>query len=567
MILSTAEISAIILDNPGRKLIKKGTDYSKRLRRHLYGEGLEDHISAITGFERPSIADLRKKYTRSNKDLFSRLSRPVDKVFTAKGGSLYYNLPDTAEKKARQLAQSLPNGMTTRKWVETYWRSHLMDDPFGIVFMELLPVQEALIARQAGQSFVYPTYKSITRIYDYKLKGSKLDYVVFRLDSSEKADYGIKDDVSAFRIVDDSFDYIVTHTDKDEVNILPAFTLRNFFGEVPAILNSDLVDPADEDCVLSLFDPVIELAEDFLLDGSIRRVHKFMHGFPKYVEYGSTCHECSGTGKKEAKTCEYCNGSGRKAMTRVSDIKLLQWPESKDENVILPGDTAAYISPDQTFHDISTADLADLENSMHVTMWGSQANIQTTGMSQAQSGSQRTATEVMNEMKPEADRLITISEMAETRHKFILDAIIRLQVAPTYQGSSVNYGRRYLLEGPDTIWLKYSDARTKGSPQNILDTLLNEYFEANYQSDPVGLAIAKKLMYVEPFVHMTTQNLQILSPDPADYKAKLYFSEWLATVNEATLLSSTVEQLRADLLIWSGAKQLPQPEPKTLVAA
>ena len=213
------------------------------------------------------------------------------------------------------------------------------------------------------------------------------------------------------------------------------------------------------------------------------------------------------------------------------------------------------------------ADLSDLENSMHVTMWGSQSNIQTSGMSQKADGSQRTATEAMNEMKPEADRLIAISEMAETRHKFILDAIIRLQVTPTYQGSSVNYGRRYLLEGPDTIWLKYSDARTKGSPQNILDTLLNEYFEANYQSDPVGLAIAKKLMYVEPFVHLTTQNLQLLTPDPADYKAKLYFSEWLATVNEATLLSSTVEQLKADLLAWSGVKQLPQPEPKALPAA
>lgn len=568
MILSTADITAIILENPGAEIVKKGQAYSTTLRRHLYGEGLEKHITAIAGFERESVHALRKAYARSNKALFSRLMRPIDKVFTAKGGSLYYNLPDTAEKRARQMTQNLPNGMTVRKWVETFWRSHLMDDPFGLVFMELLPMQDAIQAKNAGNSFVYPTYKSISTVYDYKLKGSKVEYVAFKMDSSEKKEYGIKDEVSAFRVVDDSFDYIVIHTDKDKVEILAAFTLRNFFGEVPAILNSDLVDASDEDCVLSPLDPVIELAEDFLLDGSIRRVHKFLHGFPKYVEYGSVCHECKGSGKKEAKTCEACGGSGKKAMTRVSDVKLLEWPESKEENVILPADTAAYISPDQTFHDISTADLADLENSMHVTLWGSQGKVQTSGMSQSQDGTQRTATEVMDEMKPEADRLIAISEMAETRHKFILDKLITLNLSlPGYQGSSVNYGRRYLLEGPDTIWLKYSDARTKGSPQNILDTLLNEYFEANYQSDPVGLAIAKKLMYVEPFVHLTTQQLQTLTPDPADYKAKLYFSEWLATVNEATLLSSTVEQLRADLLVWSGAKQLPQPEPKALPAA
>ena len=561
MILSAQQIVDIILENPGLARVNKGVAYSKKLQAHLYGKDIDtlEALNQIDGFERPSLKTLRAKYAKSNKDLFARLSRPLDKIFSARGGSVYINLTDAAEKKAEILSTDVRNGQSVRKWVESTWTPHMLDDPFGIVFMEILPAQQAVLAQRAGKSFVYPTYRSIQDIYDYLPKGNRLEYVVFNLTKEEKKAYSVDPEYTVYRLIDDAADYLVRKHD-NKAEILTTFTLTNYFGEVPGMINTDLLDPVNDLCFLSLFDKAIELADEFLLTGSIQTTHKFLHGFPKYAEFAGQCPECGGTGVHEGKKCEDCRGAGVKPISRVSDMKLLAFPESKDDPIVLPADVGAYISPDKTFHDISTADLQLLEDKMHVTIWGAQSQQQTSGMAASQSGDTKTATEIVSEFKPQADRLVVVSEMAEARHKFILDSVIRLQVSPGYTGSSVNYGRRYMLESPDEIWLKYSDARTKGAPQNVLDSLLNEYFEANYQSDPIGLQIARKLMYVEPFVHLSALQLKALTPDPRDYKSKLYFSEWLALQNNGALLSQDVATLRQSLDAYAAGKQIPEPQ-------
>ena len=169
-------------------------------------------------------------------------------------------------------------------------------------------------------------------------------------------------------------------------------------------------------------------------------------------------------------------------------------------------------------------------------------------------------------MKPQSDRLIPVSEMAEARHKFILDAVVRLQVLPSYSGSSVNYGRRYILESPDSLLEKYNKARLAGAPQNVLDGLLNEYYESNYQNDQYSLGIAKKLMYVEPFVHYTSLQLKALDPDPVDYKMKLYYPEWLSTINDAQIIGYSVDELKQQLMAYTASKNLPA-DTKQLPAA
>lgn len=561
MILSAPQIVDIILNNPGLARVNKGVAYSKKLQAHIHGKDVSnlEAFSQIDGFERPSLKTLRAKYAKSNKDLFARLSRPLDKVFSARGGSVYINLPETAEKKAEILATNVRNGKSVRKWVETTWTPHLLDDPFGIVFMEMLPKQQAIIAQREGRPWVYPTYRSIQDIYDYLPKGNRLEYVVFNLTKEEKQAFGVDEKSTVYRLIDDANDYLVKKEDK-KAEILTAFTITNYFGEVPGMINSDLPDPTADNCFLSLFDKAIELADEFLLKGSIKTTHDFLHGFPKYAEFSGQCHECGGTGLHEGKKCDDCKGTGVRSISRVSDMKQLAFPESKDDPIILPSEVGAYISPDATFHEIATNDLQMLEDKMHVTIWGAQSQQQTSGMAASQSGETKTATEIVSEFKPQADRLVTVSEMAEARHKFILDNIIRMQVQPGYSGSSVNYGRRYMLESPDEIWYKYSDARAKGAPQNVLDTLLNEYFEANFQSDPIGLQIAKKLMYVEPFVHLSALQLKALTPDPLDYKSKLYFSEWLALQNNGALLSQDVATLRQSLDTYAAGKQIPEPQ-------
>lgn len=545
MILTLADIQQIVKENPGKQRVQKGVEYSKKLRRHIYGEGLEQHIQLITGYEKEEMKELRKKYCRSNKDLFSRLGRPIDKVFSARGGSIYYNLADTQERQARLLAQDVRDGYSVRKWVEVFWKPHMLDDPFGLLFLEILPAQQAAMARQQGKSFVYPTYKSINNIFDYLTRGNRLEYIFFKLTGEEKKVFGFDDKKTIYRVVDDAFDYFVEH-DNQTIAVLQAFTLPNYFGEVPAIINSDFINPQCENHFLSLYDDIIELAEEFLVDGSIKRTHKFMHGFPKYSEFADDCIECSGSKFVGAEKCTVCGGTGKKLMTRVSDVKMLPWP-GKDESVILPTQVGGYVSPDKTFFEISQTELQHLEDAMSITLWGTMSRLKTSGMSTGGDGTTKTATEIMDEIKPQSDRLHPISEMAETRHKFILDFIVKLQVNMSYQGASVNYGRRYMLEGPDAIWLKYSDARKSGSAQNVLDDLLQEYYEAKYMTDPIALAVSQKIIYVEPFVHNTMDETKEWPIPPFERLRKAYFLDWYSTKSDSEILISSIEELKKDL--------------------
>lgn len=551
MILSEDQIRSIIKDNPAKVIVKAGQDYSDKMRMHIYGEKMAENTSAITGFENEDLMKVRAKYSRSNKDLFARLGRPIDKVFSAKGGSIYYNLPEAAEKQARSLSSNV-RGYSVRKWIEMFWRAHMLDDPFGLVFLEILPKTEAVLAKQQGKSFIYPTYKSISSIYDYQTTGSSLEYVVFNLSKADKKSYGLDPDDIIFRVVDDANDYMVKKVDNDNILILYAFTIPNYFGVVPAMTNSDLVNADKENCFISFYDDAIELAEHFFLKGSIKITHEFLHAYPKYWQYATVCGECNGTKFKDALPCKSCAGTGKGTLQKVSDAMLLDFPSSKDEPIVTPN-VAGYVTPDRAYYEIATTDLHLLEDAMNVTIWGSQARTKTLGMSMdGKSQVTKTATEIVDEVKPQADRLNVISEMAEKRHKFIIDNLIRLQVSQGYQDSSINYGRRYMIEGPDIIWEKYMDARTKGAAMSALDDLLIEYYEAKFTSDPVKLAIQVKLMKVEPFVHLTIQQTDLSgSITPENKIMKAYFGEWLSEQTDAILLSGNVKVLRDSLKNYS----------------
>lgn len=562
MILSKTEIDNIIINNPNKALIAAGQKYNMEMRKHFYGDRLDSALPVIDGYEKPNLRELRIKYAKSNRDLFNRLSRPLDKVFSARGGSVYYNLPDAQEKKARILASDVRGGMSVKKWNENVWKKHYMDDPYGLTFLEIAEPQKASLLYSQGKSAVYPTYKSIQCIYDYQPSGTRLEYVVFKVGNSEKALLNYKPEDQVYRVVDDAVDVYVKR-DGDSVSIIDE--MPNYFGYVPGIINSDIPDPNIEGGHISIFDDVLELANNFLLKGSIKLTYEFLFAFPKYWEYADDCKHCKGTGIEPStidKLCKECNGSKKSFMSKVSDAKLLSHPQSKEDPVITPN-VAGFVTPPKDYYDISTTDLQLIEDLMQYTMWGASNAQKTQGLGTNAAGP-KSATEITTELKPQSDRLHPISECAESVHKFILDGVVLIQVNNSYPGSNVNYGKRYMIEGPDVIWEKYSDARTKGAAISILDDLLMEYYEAKYNSDPVKLAIQIKLMKVEPFVHMTVTQVKALDPGEADYKAKLYFGEWLSLQNDVTLISRSTEDLRADMYTTTGTKELKSPEPKKL---
>lgn len=568
MILSLTDITAIIRDNPNKALIAAAKADAKLLRGHIRGENKAGQLPVIEGWEDNALHKLRTKYANSNKDLFARLSRPIDKVFTAKGGSVYYNLADAADKKARSFASNITNGYSVKRWVEQFWKPHFLDDPNGFILMEILPTNEALKAKAEGRPYTVPVYKCVDHVYDYRPKGTGLEYIVFeKCTPAELKANGLNETWTVHRVIDDAYDYFVRWDgDTKTATILSSNSFPNIFREVPAMLCGDIPHSSTEGLMVSFFHDIIEIANSFLLKGSIKMTHDFLHGFPKYWEYADDCKACGGSGMKDGEDCKVCGGTGRSPMTKVSDVKILRHPSSKEDPVITPN-VAGYVGPSRDYWEMSGADLKDLENLANFTAWGATSKVQTSGMSANAKGETKTATEVMDEVKPQADRLYVVSEAAEKRHKFILDMAIRAQIAPNYTGASVNYGKRYMLESADIIWQKYSDAKAKKAPVSALDDLYLEYLDAKYGSDPVKLAIMQKLMKVEPFFHFTALDVKGMEPDPEDYKAKLYFGEWLSEKTEPEILVGVESALREDLKAYVSSKQLPAPPAPKLLPA
>lgn len=547
MIASREQIKEIVINRPNKALVAAAVEKHKLLRMHMYGDGLKDYITNITGFEEKSLTDIRKKYAKSNKALFARLGRNVDKVFSARGKSIYYNLSDNLDKMAMRYCMDVRNGMSAWQWVETYWKELFKADPNGCIFMEV------------GVGETYPTYKSSATYHDYSPKGAGFDYICFTVSEQEKRAAGleaIKEKV--YRFVDDAFDYYVKVVN-DDIEIINSHTYTNYYRVVPAIVNSDYADALVDGLMLSLFDDVIEDAQEYLIKGSIKVTHDFRHGFPKYWEFADDCNKCGGDRVFEGKTCPECKGSGKNLILSVSKAKALNYPQTKDDPNVAPH-VGGYIEPSQTYHDIATHDMALLEGTMKYTVWGTQPHIGTSGMKADGNGDVKTATEVVADLQPEIDRLMTLSSMAEKRIKFIIDSVVRFQLRENYSGASVNLGRRYLMESADTLWDRYVRAKESGADDSLLDELYFEYIETKYSTDPNGLDIMLKLKNVVPFFHKSVEEVNKLGVSDDVYKQKLYAGEWQKSVQDSYLLQTTIEQLRKDLAEYANGMELQKPD-------
>lgn len=548
--LSNADIKEIIEKNPNKELVQFGRSQRARARLHLYGVGMDSYLTSIEGFEKPFMHALRLKFAPPNKDMFARVDKPIDKVFTARGGSSYYNLGPEGNQQAADLEASVRNGIPVKKWLEDYWEPHIKDDPMGVIFIEV---------DRTGRA--YPTYKCIDNIYDYHPDGTGFEYIVFDIGNAEKLRMGLVKEDKVWRVVDDRADRIIKFDGQDIVEV-PSQTYTNWFYDVPARVIGFVANP-DGDGYVSFYDPAFDLADQYLLKQSIKLTSDFMHAFPKYWEFGDDCVDCGGTGLIKGKKHAECKGTGKKLMTRPSDIKILSYPDKETPNIA--PQVAGYVEPSKTFWEIATADLGILEQKITTTIWGSK-NTQKLepgkGLKGAPNG-QVTATEIMDNRAPECDALHLIANAAEGMDKFIMDHLIMKNLQQTSYirkgGCSKNYGRRWLIEEPDALLDRYSAAREKGLSPGILYGMYEQYLEAKYQGDGVSLNLHKKLVKVEPFMHLTLEEVKALG-DPEEVRRKQWYGEWLASMDGDRLIMSSVKELQTLFTAFCATKPLGMPE-------
>lgn len=553
------QIQQIIKLNPNKQLISNAKTVANNLMMQVYGVGLQDSLPKYGYFESDAIHAERLQGAISNKDLFERILKREEMVFSAQGGVSYYDGLNTEQTLSFDaVLDNIRFNMTIRKWVKEFALNAYRTDPMSLLFVEVSP--------DAKQ--VYPTYKSISCIFDYKTTGRKVEYVAFNMTVGDCLNFCVVDPglenmqssqtTSYYRFIDDAYDYIVKNTDGviSEYSSLPLL-----FDSLPAIVTSDLINFQNPYQFSSPLDRTIELAQEFLQDRSIRNLSKKYTGFQKVVEPLVQCGTCNGTGYYLGAACPDCTtgrqdkGTGFKLVTKVSDVMRI--PIDTDSNFDFKK-YFGYIAPDISTWDKQDTSLNDLENFMVDTYWGTVNRTTTTGPTQGETGldSNKTATQVNEDIKPIYARLNMTADWAEQTENALCDFIGEYLYKDSFKKSARTYGRYYILETPDEIRVTYLDTKSKGAPQSTLSEILSKYYHSLYAENKIKLNISLKLMRVEPFVHYTTVQVQAMNPSRIDFFCKMYFSEWLATLEEAYLVIAKVDKMIADLVVYSTQKMV-----------
>ncbi|MDH5570374.1 MAG: hypothetical protein OEY89_01335, partial [Gammaproteobacteria bacterium] len=102
----------------------------KRLNVHINGKDTPGYLTQIGGIENRNQLKLRQDYLTTNRHLLSNLSRPIDKVFSAKGGGNIYNISQTAkEKRLRDKLSNIRHGKSIRTWIKDIQSNKYYTDP------------------------------------------------------------------------------------------------------------------------------------------------------------------------------------------------------------------------------------------------------------------------------------------------------------------------------------------------------------------------------------------------------------------------------------------------------
>lgn len=480
---------------------------SKELFALVYGEDFHNLlINKIEKIENSDRAIARRKYSIDIRDLFERVMVQRDNVFSADGGSDYFeDINDARKENIKKYLSSFKSG----KSLDEYLSKNLFQlsdvDPNGLMFLEYK-------SENGNLKDIYPTYKSIQDIQNYDPNGTKVNWVLFSpVDVIEK-----RNTYKKWRYVDKDRD--VTIIEKNGFTVSEDFSFDNEFGEVPAVVLSN-IEKIGTNTRLSWLFFVKELTKKYARDLSVKTIYEFLQGFPKHWRYVMLCNTCKGTGQKDGGKCPSCGGKGHIGNSDVTDDIMLPLPTDKENDLIVAPNISGYISPDLDTLKHQEESLRQLEGLIEQTIWGTKKEKDSSGS--------ETATGRYIDTQPIINKLNTFSDFAESIHNTLASYVVNI-VDKLGSGETLYskiYGKRFIIESPDVLMEKYGKAKMEGQPITVLDKLLSELISAKYKSQINMRQLMIKKSKVEPYVHLSTTEVKDIFGSIEANKKQL-FSQW-----------------------------------------
>lgn len=551
------------------KLIEKGVSdnlylarkKAKKVNMHITGKNVVDFLKRLDDYETHAQKLLREKLVKSNRSLFSFILRPTDKVFTAKGGSVSYNLPQEDIGMLSDKLSDIADGLDIKKYLKKVVKKHYFIDPNAVLFIDV-----------DGEGMLETHVVTSNDIMWYETKGNVVKSIIFEpyrreISKEEQVRFNAisvdrlkrEQDKLYYRVIDSSTDRVFVN-DGGRISEQTSSRSINYFGFVPALILGDEKNP-NEDIFESFIADVIDDADALLRLVSTSTIHDLAHLYPRYWEYATECNRCKGEGTitvvvddvvSSEEVCGSCGGDGYSHRTNPSDAKILQQPQ--DGEVVIAPNVAGFVSPDLMTAKFYQEKMDIDRNRMFQATWGT---------TYQQGGKRETATGRFLDAQPVQDKLGDMSDTFAKMHKFMLDCYGKVLLRKRGYESYVSYGKRYILESPDDILKKYMEGTKTNISETVILDLRKQYFDAEYQSDTFELQKNIKLSNIEPFPTMTPGAVMALASLPEDDRLrKMYYSTWLNSLSEAEKVFLNEDQLRTSLDNYITSKQLIKDEPE-----
>lgn len=530
-VLTPAEVIAAAA-KPASKAIQAMRDEADELAVHYFGDRaeVEAYLTDMSGFESERRKELKQKLAIANTFLVQDLLRPADNLWNAKGGSRKLgSSSEMALEILRSKIADAADGAGLRSYMKNTWFERFVTDPNGIIFVE------------NNEKDAWPTFKSIHSIRSYEISGYRVEWVAFEPDFVDE-----KTGVKLLWVVDDRMHYRVELTG-DKATILEDLSLVNAFGVTPAVVNSG-IENTKKGFRDSLISKQLDLLKSYLNKNSRKEIHQNFHDYPIAWEYETVCPVCSGTrrimaqGGATTEVCYACAGTGLSSAKDPSVVRVLRNPT--EDNPGAPTPPAGYVQPEIATMQAQRTELDWVFDKMFFSLWGATT----------ERAENETATGRFIDAQPVNNQLTAVSDMAENVEKLLIDFFGAFYTPGLYkpEDTVLLYGKRFLIETPDQIWLKYLTAKEKKAPEAAKNLLLEQYYESEFVNDPYSFDYYAKLIRVEPFVHDTTQDvLGWAFVSDQDKAAKVYFQQWLDTVSKSEVLTTDVSKLRESLRAYA----------------
>ena len=508
------------------KWVKESRIQSKTLRALVTGEGFQEElVERIEHLESHERIEVRRKYSKDIRDLFSRLMKKRQNVFDANGGSENSDITNETIKELfdDRIANFKANKSLYKYLSENFFQ--LTDiDPNGVMMLEY----KDKMGSTTDEKVLYPSYKSIDDIRYYKPNGQLVEYIVF--EPKEKKESGAK----IWRMVDDKTDWTFLEM-AGSFMLIPDKTFEHPFGKVPCVILSERC-VVGSDVRLSPIHDVVELSKDYARDKSVLTIYKFQKGVPFHYRYGEfKCKPCSGLGKTGNDVCSSCGGKGTPKKADVSDVFYVPLP--KEGQPFLGDKLMGFSSPDLETWTQYKQDLRDMELLIEDTIWGTDRAYQ-------RENNKVTATEVVIDMQPVTNTLSIYSDVVEhvynTLANFTLN-FVDIQKDKEENIYHLTFGRRYIIESPDVLMEKYGKAKAQGDNNTILDKLLEELILSKYKSDPYMQSRMLKKAKVEPYIHLSIKEVFDYFGKVESNKKVLFQKFWLEADKDKDFEQLTLE--------------------------